>query len=162
MDELFAPPGTPWQRVSPRLVSQRRLILVVLWVLMTGALVGASIAVMQRTLALWIVVVSLVGLAWCLRLVGRSARSWRYAERDDDLYIAHGILFRAMVAVPYGRMQFVDVQSGPIDRMFGIATVRLHTAAPGTSAVIPGLPADEAARLRDKLTMLGEAQAAGL
>jgi uncharacterized protein len=40
--------------------------------------------------------------------------------------------------------------------------VRLHTASPRTGARIPGLPADEAAFLRDRLTELGESQAAGL
>jgi hypothetical protein len=59
-------------------------------------------------------------------------------------------------------MQYVDVQSGPLERLFEIAAVHLHTASPGTSARIPGLPAAEAARLRDRLTSLGEAQAAGL
>ena len=64
--------------------------------------------------------------------------------------------------VPYGRMQYVDVQSGPLEQAFKIASVHLHTASPGTSARIPGLPAAEAARLRDRLTSLGESQAAGL
>jgi membrane protein YdbS with pleckstrin-like domain len=95
-------------------------------------------------------------------VVGRNARWWGYAERDDDLYVKHGALYRRLVVVPYGRMQYVDVQAGPVDRAFGLARVQLHTAAPGTSAHIPGLPAEEAARLRDRLTALGEAQAAGL
>jgi len=64
--------------------------------------------------------------------------------------------------VPYGRMQYVDVEAGPLDQLFKIANVHLHTASPGTSARIPGLPAGEAARLRDRLTSQGEAQAAGL
>jgi membrane protein YdbS with pleckstrin-like domain len=95
-------------------------------------------------------------------LIGRNARRWGYAERDDDLFITRGALFRTLVVVPYGRMQFVDVQAGPLDRAYGIARIQLHTASPGTSAQIPGLPAEDAARLRDRLTSLGEAQAAGL
>jgi membrane protein YdbS with pleckstrin-like domain len=59
-------------------------------------------------------------------------------------------------------MQFVDITAGPLEQLFGIASVRLHTASPRTNARIPGLPADEAARLRDRLTELGESQAAGL
>jgi len=59
-------------------------------------------------------------------------------------------------------MQLVDVTAGPIERRFGIATVRLHTAAAGTDARIRGLPPDEAARLRDRLSALGEARSAGL
>jgi hypothetical protein len=59
-------------------------------------------------------------------------------------------------------MQFVDVAAGPLDRHYGLATVQLHTASPATDAKIPGLYAADAARLRDRLTALGEARAAGL
>jgi membrane protein YdbS with pleckstrin-like domain len=71
-------------------------------------------------------------------------------------------MFRKLVAVPYGRMQFVDVTAGPLERYLGIATVRMHTATPNTQARIPGVVPAEAARLRDRLTALGEAWAAGL
>jgi hypothetical protein len=59
-------------------------------------------------------------------------------------------------------MQFVDVSAGPLERVFGLATVRMHTAAAATDARIPGLDRAEAARLRDQLAELGEAQAAGI
>jgi uncharacterized protein len=93
---------------------------------------------------------------------GRRTRAWGYAERAEDLYIRHGVLVRNLVAVPYGRMQFVDVTAGPLERALGLAEVELHTATPGTRARIPGLDPEEAARLRDRLTALGQAQAAGL
>jgi uncharacterized protein len=64
--------------------------------------------------------------------------------------------------VPYGRMQFVEVTAGPAERLFKLATVQLHTAAAASDARIPGLEREEAARLRDRLAMLGEAKAAGL
>jgi hypothetical protein len=94
--------------------------------------------------------------------VRRRVRAWAYAERDDDLLVRRGVLFSRLSVVPYGRMQFIDVTAGPIERSFGLATVRLHTAAAASDARIPGLSRDEAARLRDRLTELGEAQAAGL
>jgi hypothetical protein len=40
--------------------------------------------------------------------------------------------------------------------------VQLVTASAATDAVIPGLLPDEAGRLRDRLSQLGEAQASGL
>jgi membrane protein YdbS with pleckstrin-like domain len=89
-------------------------------------------------------------------------RSWGYAERGDDLIVNRGLLFRRLSVVPYGRMQFVDVTAGPIERVFGLATVRMHTAAAASDARIPGLSNDEAARLRDQLAALGESRAAGL
>lgn len=95
-------------------------------------------------------------------LLQRRVAAWGYLEREDDLLIKRGLMVRRLSVVPYGRMQFVDVTAGPIERSFGLATVRLHTAAAATDARIPGLEADYAARLRDQLAALGEAHAAGL
>jgi uncharacterized protein len=163
MDRLFAPLGLVWSPVSPRLTTRARI----LW----------SLFVVPFTLVLVVAVVLLSGPSWLLAAVvgvgvvslpigwwyaARRTRAWGYAERDEDLSVRHGVLVRQMVAVPYGRMQFVDVTAGPIERALDLAQVEMHTATPGTRARIPGLPPEEAARLRDRLTALGEAQAAGL
>jgi membrane protein YdbS with pleckstrin-like domain len=59
-------------------------------------------------------------------------------------------------------MQFIDVEAGPAERLFGLSTLHLHTAAAASDARIPGLETAEAARLRDRLATLGESRAAGL
>lgn len=97
-----------------------------------------------------------------LVVVVRQAKVIGYAERDEDLLIRRGIMFHRTTVVPYGRLQFVDVDSGPVDRMFGLATVKLHTASAATDATIPGLPKADADRLRDSLAGLGKAKLAGL
>ncbi len=163
MNDLFAPPGNDWQPVSPRLRAMRRVILSVScgFLLVAVVLAVLILALPGGLLVLGIVVVAGAAvLGWVL--VGRNVRSWGYSERDEDLYIKHGVMFRELIAVPYGRMQYVDITSGPLEQAYGIASVRLQTASPGTSARIPGLPKEDAARLRDRLTSLGEAQAAGL
>ncbi len=163
MDELFAPPGNAWRPVSPQLQRMRRTVLsVVTAVLLLGVVVAGVLLSWSAMLTVGTAVAVLVLGGYLWWVVGRNARYWAYAERDDDLYIRHGAFFRELVAVPYGRMQYVDITAGPIEQMYGIATVHLHTASPRTNARIPGLPADEAARLRDRLTELGESQAAGL
>jgi membrane protein YdbS with pleckstrin-like domain len=101
-------------------------------------------------------------MAWGWVMLERNWRSWRYAERADDLLISRGVLWREETVVPYGRMQLVEVTSGPVERHFGLASVQLHTAAAATDATIPGLDPAEAERLRDRLTELGEARSAGL
>ena len=159
MDDLFAPPALEWRRLSPGYRNLRRL---------TTALVAPILFSVPAlvfglwwvSLALWAVAAVIVVVRW--HLVERTWRSWGYVERDDDLYITHGVVFRSLVAVPYGRMQLVEVASGPLERAFGLATVSLRTASPETNATIPGLPPEEAARLRDRLTELGEAHASGL
>ncbi|MGH7904123.1 MAG: PH domain-containing protein [Candidatus Dormibacteraceae bacterium] len=108
-----------------------------------------------------LVAVLLAGLAGD-RFMQRRVRAWAYRERDDDLLVRRGVMISRLSVVPYGRMQFIDVVAGPIERYFGLATVRMHTAAPVSGARIPGLGQADAARLRDHLAALGEARAAGL
>src|SRR3954465_4778474 len=93
---------------------------------------------------------------WWVALRGRY-RAWAYSERGDDLLVRSGLLVRRLSVVPYGRMQLIEGTAGPIDRIFGLATVQLHTASASTDARIPGLPTAEAHRLRDRLAELGEA-----
>jgi hypothetical protein len=161
VSEPFDPPGEPWVRVSPRLATVRRIGLLVVWVPLSALLV-VLLWLVHAWLGALAAVAALLGLAWGWAVVGRTVRSWGYAERADDLLVTKGVLRRQLVVVPYGRMQFVDVTAGPLDRRFGLATVQLHTAAAATDASIPGLVPAEAARLRDRLAARGEATAAGL
>jgi len=100
------------------------------------------------------------GAAWWF--VRNRFQAWGYLERDEDLEVRRGVMVQRLSVVPYGRMQFVEITTGPVERLFGLATVKLHTAAAASDARIPGLHPDEAARLRDRLAALGEAKAAGL
>lgn len=147
--------------MSKALVTLRRAVLL-FWVAVLALISVVAGALLTWWLAGIGLAISVVVLVWGLWLIPRNWRAWGYAERDDDLLVKHGVLFRKLSVVPYGRMQFVDVNSGPLERRVGIATVQLHTASPATDARIPGLPPDEAARLRDRLAALGEARAAGL
>ena len=163
MDDLFAPPAYAWQRLSPRYMSLRRVTtLVVAPIIFSipALVLGLAFDLWWLSAILWGTAAVIVVVRWVL--IGRTYRSWGYLERDDDLYITSGVLFRSLVAVPYGRMQLVEVASGPLERGFNLATVTLKTASAETNASIPGLDPAEAARLRDRLTDLGEAQASGL
>ena len=161
-ETVFAPPGETWQRVQPAMAKVQRL---------EGALVIAPITLVVTGVGAFTGLWWLVGLAvalgagvfiWYTWLVGRQVRAWGYAERAEDLLITHGIVFRQLVVVPYGRMQFVDMSAGPIERWAGIVTVQLHTASAASDARIPGLLPNEGARLRDRLAERGKALAAGL
>ncbi|MET9295348.1 PH domain-containing protein [Streptomyces sp. NPDC003077] len=150
-----------WRTVPRELLRLRRLLL---------SLASLPLALLVAGLLWWLAgplyaalgLVPLIAWAWGWRVLERNWRSWRYAERADDLLISRGVLWRELTVVPYGRMQLVEVVSGPLERRFGLASVQLRTAAARTDAKIPGLVPQEAARLRDRLTELGEARSAGL
>lgn len=150
-----------WRAPSPRLLTMRRVQVGVCGI---GAAV-VLFAVLVSSTVTWAAIAAaaaLVAGAIAQIFVARRVRAWGYAEREDDLFVRRGVLFSRLSVIPYGRMQFVDVSAGPVERLFGLATVRMHTAAAASDARIPGLESDEAARVRDRLTELGEAQAAGL
>ena len=153
-----------WNAPSPRLRVLRRYEVLTGTLLLMVLAAGVTIALGAA------VVVAVVGAVVGLMIVGsiadlvagRRVRAWGYAERAEDLLVRRGVMFRRTSVIPYGRMQYVEVTAGPFERSFGLATVQMHTAAAASDARIPGLPAAEAARLRDQLTSLGETHAMGL
>jgi uncharacterized protein len=162
MEQAFAPPGESWVGVSDRMRAMRRALLGILAAAVVVAAVVIGVAAKQPVAGTVGAAVVVARTAVAYVAIDRNYRSWGYSERAEDLLVTRGVLFRRLVVVPYGRMQLVDVTAGPVERRFGIATVRLHTAAAGTDARIRGLSPDEAARLRDRLSALGEARSAGL
>lgn len=162
------PPGEPgdatiqWQRPSRLLLRARRIQAALVTVpaalaggLIVGLLVSAALGLIT---ALALVI---LGLLW-ERFLARRVAAWGFAERRDDLMVRRGVMIRRLSVIPYGRMQFIDVTAGPVERSLGLATLRMHTAAAASDARIPGLDRAAAAKLRDQLATLGEAQAAGL
>ncbi len=83
-------------------------------------------------------------------------RYFRYDVREHDLLVQQGVLFRRWCSIPHHRIQHVDTQQGPIDRILGLSSLQLYTAS-GVSAdgSIPGLAEEEAERLRDELSRRG-------
>jgi membrane protein YdbS with pleckstrin-like domain len=150
-----------WHRVSRRLIVIEELHVLVSAVVVVAANLVAMRFIHNRIPLLVAAAAVAIAVVRALFVV-RVVRSWGYAERDDDLLVRHGLFLRKLSIVPYARMQFVDVTAGPMERMFGLATVTMHTAAAASDARVPGLPSAEAARLRDRLSSLGEAQSEGL
>ncbi|MFB8891923.1 PH domain-containing protein [Microbacterium plantarum] len=105
-----------------------------------------------------LIVLTVAGMA----ILPRQVRSIGYQLREDDLVFRRGILWQRMVAVPYGRMQLVDITHGPMDRGFGIAQLKFVTAAAATGVVIPGLTQQAAEALRDHLMSVAESRRTGL
>ena len=137
-----------------------------------GNLVSGALTTFAASLPAWAlgwgvwwwllpVVVGVVSLV-LIALTPRRVRSIGYMLREDDLLFRRGIMFQRFVAVPFGRMQLVDINRGPLARALGLAELKLVTAAAATGVTIPGLPFDEAEQLRDHLVAVAETRRAGL
>lgn len=80
----------------------------------------------------------------------RIYRRLRYGLTDRLLQVVRGWLFHTDTIVPFVRVQHLDVTRGPLDKMFGTATLVVHTAGTRNSIVtVPGLAPERAAEIRD-------------
>lgn len=158
--ELLAPAGAQFFGVSPALAKVRLFGagLFLLPALILSVVIALHVGSWFYVFSGVLVVIAL----WLLWLIPRQVRAIAYATTDTDLLVRRGILFRRLDVVPYGRIQFVDVQEGPVSRFLGIATLTLNTASASTDASLPGVPADRAAQLRDLLVTLGSDNLSGL
>jgi membrane protein YdbS with pleckstrin-like domain len=155
------PETVGWRPVSPKLITVELIGRTTFTVVV---LIGLAVGWALAPYWLWPVAMAVVVVfgVWRTIVTVRAVKAWGYAERDNDLLVRHGLLIRRLSIVPYARMQYVDVTAGPLERAFHLATVQLHTAAAASDARVPGLPPEEASRLRDRLTALGEDRAEGL
>ncbi|MDJ0333905.1 PH domain-containing protein [Salinibacterium sp. G-O1] len=154
-------PNIEWRRVSPRYI-----VVDLVGTLVFGIIscVATSLpALLFGNVLLWAIPASLaVIFIITLALTPRRVRSIGYQLRDDDLLFRRGLMFQRFVAVPYGRMQLVDINRGPLDRAVGLSELKFVTAAASTGVVIPGLTSADAEALRDRLVQLAESRRAGL
>jgi membrane protein YdbS with pleckstrin-like domain len=152
---------TDWHRVSPKYV-----VVDLVGSIITGVIlaVATSIPAWLTEIAwLWAIpaVTGFISLLLIL-FTPRRVRSIGYSLREDDLLFRRGLMFQRFVAVPYGRMQLVDINRGPLARLLGLSELRFVTAAAATGVVVPGLNHGDAENLRDQLVALAESRRAGL
>lgn len=96
--------------------------------------------------------VLLVAILLILRIPQRRYGARGYQMSADRLRVVRGLLFRSDTVVPFGRVQHIDVDQGPLDRFFGIATLTLHTAGNHNASVsLPGLGEDLAREMREDI-----------
>lgn len=152
---------TDWRRVSPKYVLVDLVGMLVFGVITVA--VTSIPALVSGIVWLWAIPGSLaIVFIVTLCLTPRRVRSIGYQLRADDLLFRRGLMFQRFVSVPYGRMQLVDINRGPLDRAVGLSELKFVTAAAATGVTIPGLPEAEAEELRDRLVELAESRRAGL
>lgn len=142
------------QRVEPAYRSSLRVRTGLRWLV----LVGISLLVDRLLLAEWPVawglpvIVGLLALAAVIVVPNRIYRRLGYALDGQLLRIVRGWLFHIDTVVPFVRVQHIDVSRGPIEKIFGLASLIVHTAGTHNSTVtLPGLSPDKAASIRDAI-----------
>lgn len=153
-----------WQRVSPKYAVADLamnligsliplVVLVIIW-----AIAGSDVPI-----GVWIGLGALVVVLVINSLLAfRRVKAIGYVLREDDLLFRRGIMFERIIAVPYGRLQLVDVTRGPLLRALGLSSLKFVTASVATGVQLPGLTQTDAEELRDRLISLAESRRSGL
>lgn len=118
-----------------------------------AALTSWGVSHALEWLPLWAapLAVLLLGL-WSIALAPKRWARWGWAWTGKELHVASGWLTRVHTIVPASRVQHIDVTQGPVERMFGVATLVLHTAGTANSEVdLPGISRDTAESIRDAI-----------
>ncbi|MGH9802801.1 MAG: PH domain-containing protein, partial [Blastocatellia bacterium] len=151
-----------FQPLDPRVVKLWRLTYLItfgIFILVMLALaigVGWELPAWRIRLAVGWAMLTAVCLGFSFWFPPRYYSSWRWRIDHRVLELRHGRLIQHTRLVPLSRLQHVDLERGPLERMFGLASLVIHTAGThAASTTIPGLEAEAAARLRDHLVAIG-------
>ena len=142
------------QPVEPSYRNALRARAVCFWVpLFVGALVADAIFLSDTPFSgAMPAIVGLIGLSGILVAPDRIYRRLGYAIDGRLLRTVRGWLLHIDTVVPFVRVQHIDVTRGPIDKIFGTATLVVHTAGTHNSIVtLPGLSPERAAQIREAI-----------
>lgn len=121
----------------------------------TGAAFAVFVVMDDLTMPLRVALAAAIWLlppvffAWLARARWRRAR-WRLDA--NGLRVRRGVAWHSEVLVPRSRVQHLDLERGPIERRFGLATLVVHTAGTRLHALRQSGFADaDAVALRDAL-----------
>ena len=156
-------PPTSFIPADPELRTVRRICWALVFSpLLLAALVPAVLRLFFNVPA-WVIALPVLlvlaagALSW--RIMHRQVAALGYREAERDLSVCRGVMWRKLVVIPYGRMQYVELTSGPLERRYGLCRLTLNTAESGATAHVLGLPAATGEALRERLVAAGEEQA---
>lgn len=127
-------------------------------------LIGAQYWAFERWGKWWLIPLGLTAacFVWQLAIIPLCVRALGWKETDDELVLARGKMWRTVTVIPYGRIQFVDVTSGPVSRAMGLKALEVNTASTSSISKLPGIEAAEADALRDRLAARARERMSGL
>ncbi len=142
-------------KVHPNYKSALRVQAIIIAVpFLVGSLIAEAALAENGVLPSGVVAGTVLLLAVLLvfRVPSRRFMARGYNIATDRLRVVRGIWWHSDTVVPFGRVQHIDVDQGPIERFFDIATLTLHTAGNHNASVnLPGLQKDLANEMREEI-----------
>ena len=165
-----------WVRAHPSYTKIRLIQVVGLFITLVGVFTALTVMfemmrssdVLPKTtwLSALTGAIAAVLVVWCIwwaALLPRRTRALGYSLRPNHLMARQGVLFRHVTSIPYGRIQYVDVDSGPLERAHHLVRLTIRTAGVTASKVtLYGIPAEHGQQLRQLLIRRADERMAAL
>ena len=142
----------PLANVEPSYKHVLRARLAISWLILVAIGLALDRVLLSDTpfAGLLPIAIALLALAVVIFAPRRIYRRLLYRLDDRLLQVVRGWLFHTDTVVPLVRVQHLDVVRGPFDKMFGTASLVVHTAGTHNSIVtLPGLAPGRATEIRD-------------
>ena len=149
---LTADGSAALEPVEPSYKNVLRIRLTLFWLMLWAGGVVCDMVFLKPTSfhgmpTIGILILAIVGIVVTPR---RIYDRLRYRLTERLLQVVRGWLFHVDTIVPLVRVQHIDVTRGPLEKLFGVATLVVHTAGTHNSIVtLPGLSPERAAQIRD-------------
>ncbi|WP_232725599.1 PH domain-containing protein [Qipengyuania seohaensis] len=137
--------------LDPRYKTMMRLVAGIFAIALIAGASIAEFAIPGWTGVAWgpVLLIVLYLVVW---LPMRRYATRGYSLAEERLRVVRGVLFRSDTVVPFGRVQHIDVDQGPLERAFHLATLTVHTAGSHNSSVsLPGLAHEDAMAMREEI-----------
>lgn len=165
-----------WVRAHPSYTKIRLIQVVGLFITLVGVFTALTVMfemmrssdVLPKTtwLSALTGAIAAVLVVWCIwwaALLPRRTRALGYSLRPNHLMARQGVLFRHVTSIPYGRIQYVDVDSGPLERAHHLVRLTIRTAGVTASKVtLYGIPTECGQQLRELLIRRADERMAAL
>lgn len=139
------------------------------WACQIGGLFGipaiilfvVGLLIEPARLWLWLpaVVLAVVAVGGALVAPPVLMRIHRWEVTDQAVYARSGWLWQEWRAAPLSRVQTVDTERGPLQRMFGLATLTVTTASAKGPVRIEALDHAQAEEIAQRLTAITQQHA---
>jgi hypothetical protein len=119
------------------------------------AAVTIAVRLIEPTRAWWPLatgVAAVAGVVYAVAMPRIRYRVHRWEVTDDAVYTKAGWLTHEWRVAPLSRVQTVDARRGPLQQVFGLASVRITTASAAGDVTVDGLDHALAADLVQALT----------
>ncbi|WP_210424475.1 PH domain-containing protein [Gephyromycinifex aptenodytis] len=149
----------PQHHVSPKAKQVWRLSAGLGWLIPVAAVVAAIVFLPeQRTIAWWVLGAFLLLAALHIGLMPiYRYRVHRWEVTAEAVYTQSGWVSQERRIAPISRIQTVDSEFGPIERLFGLGTLTVTTASAAGALRVAGLEKATVNRLVEDLTRVTSA-----